>query len=57
MKYKVCNCSSLKGICFKDGKKRKIKIIFKNAKTSKYQMILWVFIKSVPWTKYIKYGS
>ena len=57
MKYKVCNCSSLKGISFKDGKNRKIKIIFKNAKTSKYQMILWVFIESVPWTKYIKYGS
>ena len=51
MKYKVCSCSNLEGICFK-GKNRKTKIIFEMLKL--VNMIAWALIKSVQWIQYIK---
>ena len=54
MKYKVCSCSNLEGICFKC-KNRKTKMIFEMLKL--VNMIAWALIKSVQWIQYIKYGS
>jgi hypothetical protein len=66
VKYKVCSYSSLEGINF-EGKNRKIKMIFKNAKTSKYTNVSMGFYKHLYRglstknmdlaDQYIKYGS